>query len=95
MTSKSDLGTYDYYNWGSCTEYRPHAVRDINNGAHGFCYDANDNNTWRFDETKLWWQSRNPDNKLSQVDEFNPSTWTLIATLAQFFYDGALRPLWS
>jgi hypothetical protein len=64
---------------GSCKEYHPHAVRNINNGVRGIRYDGNGNNTWRFDGTKLWWQS--------QVDEFNPSTWTFIATRAQFFYD--------
>lgn len=76
ITSKAGVGSYDYYNWGSCTGYRPHAVRSINSGALGFCYDANGNAYWRWEGGHLYLQSWDADNKLIGVQEKSTVDWS-------------------
>jgi RHS repeat-associated protein len=91
ITFKSGVGSYDYYTWGGCTGYRPHAVRATWNAGvqtSGFCYDANGNSYWRYEGGKLWLQTWTADNKLASVQEKSLADWaTNIGPATQFFYD--------
>ncbi len=78
ITSKSDIGGYDYQTWGGCTGYRPHALRRTLNGStqtSGACYDANGNTTWRYENWntgKLYLQTWTGDNKISTSNRMQP-----------------------
>ena len=100
MNSAAIAGSgYDYLLYGACSGYRPHAVRQIyGNGGqlHGFCYDANGNQIWRWrlastvsnpnDELhRLTW---NAENRLVKIEQVSSIDWTtLLGTPVQFAYD--------
>ena len=78
ITSKSDVGTYDYSTAQSGCTYQsyaqPHAVRKA--GTAVYCYDANGNATSR-QGGALAWTSYNLPSSISQTGTSNgPTTWT-------------------
>jgi len=68
ITSKSDVGAYDYTtNQGSCSyaglPTQPHAVRDA--GGAVYCYDKNGNMTSRSGSTISWYSYNQPNSIVS------------------------------